>query len=81
MPRMTLNNRIKTDRTTVQLKVGRPQELSPAVEEAIFKCLIMCAEFQYHMRKQDVQLLVQSYVVENNVEAGGQTENQASRGQ
>jgi transposase-like protein len=68
VPRMTLNDRINTDRPTVQPKVGRPQELSPAVEEAIVKCLIMCAEFQYPMRKRDVQLLVQSYVVENNVE-------------
>jgi hypothetical protein len=52
----------------LMLKVGRPQELSHFQEEAIVKCLCMCAEFQYPMRMRDLQLFEQDYVVENSIE-------------
>jgi hypothetical protein len=44
------------------------KELSPAVEEALVKCLEMCAEFQYPLKRKDLQDLVQSYVIEQNVQ-------------
>jgi transposase-like protein len=68
VPRMTLNDRINKPDPDKVPKVGRPQELSPVEEEAIVKCLCMCAEFQYPMRKRDLQLFVQDYVVENSIE-------------
>ncbi len=39
-----------------------------AVEEALVKCLEMCADFNYPMGKKKLQNLVQSYCVENNVD-------------
>jgi hypothetical protein len=60
VPRMTLHDRINTNKPVVQPKAGRLQELSPIMEQAIIKCLIMWSEFQYLMRKRDVQLLIQS---------------------
>ncbi len=39
-----------------------------AVEEALVKCLEMCADFNYPMGKKKLQNLVQSCCVENNVE-------------
>jgi hypothetical protein len=44
------------------------KELSMAVEEALVKCLEMCADFNYPMGKKKLQNLVQSYCVENNVD-------------
>ena len=68
VPRMTLNDRINKPDLAKTPKVRRPQQLSPVEEEAIVKCLCMCAEFQYPMRKRDLQLFVQDYVVENSIE-------------
>jgi transposase-like protein len=68
VPRMTLNDRVRSGQASKEPLIGRPQELSKAVEEAIVKCLCLCAEFQYPMRKCDLQQLVQAYVLENNVE-------------
>jgi hypothetical protein len=65
---MTLDDRINKSDPAKMPKVGRPQELSPTEEEAIVKCLCMCAEFQFPMRKCDLQLFVQDYVVENSIE-------------
>jgi hypothetical protein len=53
VPRMTLNDCVNTDKPAVHPKVGRLQELSPAVKEVIVNFLIMCGEFQYPMRKRD----------------------------
>jgi hypothetical protein len=44
------------------------KELSPLVEEALVKCLEMCAEFQYPLKRTDLQDLVQSYLVEHNIQ-------------
>jgi hypothetical protein len=49
------------------LNVQFVKELTPVVEEALVKCLEMCAEFNYPMRKRDLQDLVQSYCVEHEV--------------
>lgn len=68
VPRMTLNDRINRQDPTKEPLVGRPQELSKAAEEAIVKCLVWCAEFQYPQSKRDLQKLVQSYCIENQVE-------------
>lgn len=66
--RQTLNDRLlKYADPEKQPRVGRPQELSNKEEEDIVECLIMCAEFQYPMRKRDLQKLVQAYVQENNI--------------
>ena len=58
VPRITLMDRVKRDSTPV---VGRPLELKPEVEAALVKSLKMCAEFNYPMKKRDLQNLVQSY--------------------
>ena len=68
VPRMTLQDRIKREDPTEEPKVGRPHGLSKEVEEALVKCLVMCAEFQYPMRKRDLMLLVQAYCNENSIE-------------
>lgn len=66
--RTTLNDRLlKYPDPEKTPMVGRPQELSAKEEEDIVECLTMCAEFQYPMRKKDIQKLVQAYVQENNV--------------
>jgi transposase-like protein len=65
VPRMTLSDRLRMDKPNPSL--GRPQELSPEVEEALVQCLEMCSEFQFPMRKRDLQDLVQAYCVENEV--------------
>jgi hypothetical protein len=64
---MTLVDRLKREEPTKKPHIGRPQELSEEVEKALVKCLKMCSEFQYPMRKRDLQNLVQSYCVEHNV--------------
>jgi hypothetical protein len=71
VPRMTLSDRLRKDAPTEDPKLGRPQELPAAVEEANVKCLITCAEFQYPMTRRDVQNIVQAYVLEKNVKPGG----------
>lgn len=68
IPRMTLNDRMHRRSPEKLPQVGRPVELSVATEEAIVKCLILCAEYQYPMKKRDVRLLIQSYCLENSVE-------------
>jgi transposase len=68
VPRMTLSDRIRKEEPSKEPRLGRPQELSAVVEEAIVNCLIKCAEFQYPMSKRDLQKIVQAYVVEHNVE-------------
>jgi hypothetical protein len=68
VPRMTLNDRMKTVKPVEDPKIGRPQEISKAAEKAIVDCLCLCAEFQYPMNKRDVCNLVQAYCVENGVE-------------
>lgn len=68
VPRMTLNNRLSKEDPNSKPSLGRPNELSSAVELALVKCLKMCAEFQYPLRKRDLQDLVQSYCIEHGVE-------------
>jgi hypothetical protein len=46
VPRMTLGDRLKNFKNPMEEpKVGRPQELLLEEEEAIVKCLTLCAEF------------------------------------
>jgi hypothetical protein len=65
VPYMTLSDRLK--RPGENPPLGRPQELSCDVEEVLVQCLEMCAEFQYPLKKKDLQDLVQSYCVINSV--------------
>jgi hypothetical protein len=44
-----------------------PQELPKVVEEALVRCLETCAEFNFPMRKKNLQDLVQAYCVENGI--------------
>lgn len=67
VPRMTLSDRLRRTVPMDRPALGRPQELSRSVEEALVKCLVMCAEFNYPMRKRDLQDLVQSYCTEHDV--------------
>jgi hypothetical protein len=54
MPRMTLSDRMKKERPDERPALGRPQELDKTVEEeALVKCLEICASFNYPMRKKD----------------------------
>lgn len=67
--RQTLTDRLLKYQDPLKVpRVGRPQELSVKEEEDIVDCLSLCSEFQYPMRKRDVRKLVQSYVLENDVE-------------
>jgi hypothetical protein len=68
VPRMTLNDHMKTAKPVEDPKIGRPQEIFKAAEKAIVDCLCLCAEFQSPMNKRDVCNLVQAYCVENGVE-------------
>lgn len=68
VPRMTLNDRMNRKSPEKEPRVGRPVELSVETEEAIVKCLVLCAEYQYPMKKRDVRLLIQSYCIENSIE-------------
>jgi hypothetical protein len=47
VPRSTLADRLRTNK--VDPKLGRPVELSAAVEEALVKSLELCASFNYPM--------------------------------
>jgi hypothetical protein len=67
VPRMTLADRLTHEDPDLRPVLGRPQQLSTEVEEAIVKCLELCSEFNYPLRKRDLQNLVQSYCVENSV--------------
>jgi hypothetical protein len=64
---MTLSDRVRAEDPAKVPTLGRPQELPRAVEEALVKCLEVCAEFNYPMRKRNLQDLVQNYCVENSV--------------
>ncbi|MBM3938750.1 MAG: hypothetical protein FJ333_08900 [Sphingomonadales bacterium] len=67
VPRMTLSDRLKRREPTKDVKLGRPQELNEEVEQALVKCLVKCAEFNFPMRKRDLQELVQAYCTEHNI--------------
>lgn len=67
VPRTTLNDRLLKDDPPALPAFGRPVELPKPVEKAIVDCLKMCGEFQYPMRKTDLQNLVQSYCVQNSI--------------
>ena len=66
--RMTLSNRLRNKEPDKKPKLGRPVELSEEVEKALVKCLKMCADFNYPMRKGDLQDLVQNYCNEHTVD-------------
>ncbi len=67
VPRMTLSDRLNTKSPRKRVQLGRRPELSKEVELAIVKCLKVCAEYLYPMRKRDLQQLIQAYCTENNV--------------
>ncbi len=67
VPRMTLANRLKLKDPYVKVALGRPQELSQEVEEALVKVLVKCGEYNYPLRKKDLQDIVQAYVTEHEV--------------
>lgn len=67
VPRMTLSDRLTCEIPARQPALGRPQELSPAVEAALVKSLALCAEYQYPMRKKDLQDIVQGYCISQSV--------------
>ncbi len=68
VPRMTLSDCLWRETPQKKPALGRPIELSPAVEATLVKCLKMCATFQYPMKKRDLQDLVQSYCVEHSID-------------
>jgi hypothetical protein len=67
VPRTTLSDRLKKETPTLTPTMGRPVVLKREVEEALVKCLEMCAEYGYPMRKRDLQDLVQAYCTEHCV--------------
>jgi hypothetical protein len=67
VPKMTLSDRLERPNFCRLSSLGRPQELSPAVEEALVQCVDFCAEFQYPLSKRKLQNLVQEYCKENSV--------------
>ena len=68
VPRVTLHDRLKKPEPMKPVLVGRPTELPVEVEKALVKCLKLCGEFQYPMRKSDLKQLVQNYCTEHNVD-------------
>lgn len=67
VPRTTLNDWLLSAAPNVVPQLGRPTEIPVETERALVKCLKMCAEYQYPMRKSDLQALVQSYVLSNSI--------------
>jgi len=67
VPRMTLSDRMKKERPDERPALGRPQELDKTVEEALVKCLEICASFNYPMRKKDLQELIQAYCLQHSM--------------
>lgn len=67
VPRMTLNDRVNMKSPLKQPKLGRPVELPFNVEQAIVNCLVLCAAYQYPMRRSDVAKFVQSYLCQRNI--------------
>jgi hypothetical protein len=67
VPPMTLADRLRRDLPNKQPPLGRPQELSQALEQALVKCPVICAKFQFPMKTKDLQDIMQSYCVEHNV--------------
>jgi hypothetical protein len=65
VPRITLNDHTIIDKPLSCQKASGAQ---PSCGEGYCQCLIMCSEFQYPMRKRDVQWLVQSNCIEHNAE-------------
>jgi hypothetical protein len=45
------------------------QELSPAVEEVLVKCLEQCGSFNYPLKKSDLQDLVQGYLLQEGIQS------------
>ncbi len=64
---MTLSDRMKKERPDERPALGRPQELDKTVEEALVKCLEICASFNYPMRKKDLQELIQAYCLQHSM--------------
>jgi hypothetical protein len=67
VPRTTLSDRLKKETPALAPALGRPVVLQREAEEALVKCLEMCAEYGYPMRKRDLQDLVQVYCTEHSV--------------
>lgn len=67
VPRMTLSDRLRQPDPKRHNPLGRKAELSVEVEDALVYCLVKCAEFNYPMRKCDLQDIVQSYVTEHDI--------------
>ncbi len=68
VPCTTLNDRVWAGDKGEIPAMGRPVEIPKAVEAALVKCLKMCGDLQYPMKKSDLVNLVQYYCVENGVE-------------
>jgi len=51
---MTLSDRLKSKKPSETSLLGRPIELEEEVEEALVKCLEVCADFNYPMRKRQL---------------------------
>lgn len=68
VPRMTLSDRLCRADPQKTLQLGRPCELPEKVEAALVKCLKMCGEFNYPMKRSDLQDLVQAYCTEHSVQ-------------
>jgi len=67
VPRMTLNDRIHQDNPMELPKIGRPIELSKKMEKNVVDCLVLCGQYQYPMRRRDLQKFIQSYCTEHNI--------------
>jgi hypothetical protein len=64
---MTLSDRLAIKKPSETPLLGRPMELEKEVEEAVVKCLKVCADFNYPMRKRQLQDLVQCHCEEQGV--------------
>lgn len=67
VPRTTLSDRLRWPDPQRSEPLGRKTELSKEVEDALVYCLVKCAEFNYPLRKCDLQDIVQEYVTEHDI--------------
>jgi len=67
VPRATIQDRLHCHNPAKPPKLGRPNELPEAVEKTLVKFLKRCGEFQYPMRKRELQDTVQAFCVQNSI--------------
>lgn len=64
IPRRTILNKVKQKHTK---NIGGPTKLSPADEQKIASCLILCGEYGYPLTSLELRTIVHDYLVKNGL--------------